>query len=281
MLIGCSTSDDDDAPTSIASQGTAAKATSTPAAPTTTTGTTATATATAGTAETPTTTATESATSTVPAVESTATSAEIDTTVLPACVVAPELTEGPYYVDIDFERSDIRSDPSTGEVVQGAPLQLVLRALQVGGNGCTPLAGASIDIWHCDALGVYSDSQDPGFDTTGQFFLRGYQVTDENGIVQFTTIYPGWYQGRAVHIHFKVQGDAGSGESYEFTSQFFFDEAVTDVVHAQEPYASKGYRTLLNEDDMIYQDGGSQLMLSLTRTDDGYTGTFDIGIQLA
>lgn len=281
LLVGCSAGDDDHSATSTSTPGTSAQATSTSLLPTATTGAATTATSTTGSAETATTASTEPAISTATVAESTATSAGIDASALPACVVAPELTEGPYYVDIDFDRSDIRSDPSTGDVVEGVPLQLVLRAFQVGGEGCTPLAGAAIDIWHCDAFGVYSDSQDPGFDTTGQYFLRGYQVTDDDGLVQFTTIYPGWYQGRAVHIHFKVQGDAGSGQSYEFTSQFFFDEAVTDVVHAQEPYASKGYRTLLNEGDMIYREGGSELMLTLTQSDDGYTGAFDIGIQLA
>jgi protocatechuate 3,4-dioxygenase beta subunit len=275
LLVGCSGSDDDDA-TGTSSQGADTQATSA-----------STATPTIEPAETeptdPTATGNTTATNTAEAAGSAATSAQIDPTALAACVVAPELTEGPYYVDIDFERSDIRSDPSTGTVVDGTTLELVLRTLQVGGDGCAPLAGAAVDIWHCDANGVYSDSQDPGFDTTGQFFLRGYQVSDDNGVVRFTTIYPGWYQGRAVHIHFKVQGDAGSGQSYEFTSQFFFDESLTDVVQAEAPYAAKGYRTTLNEDDMIYRDGGSALMLEVSQNEsgDGYIATFDIGIQLA
>ncbi len=89
--------------------------------------------------------------------------------------------------------------------------------------------GAIVDIWHCDAAGVYSDATDPGFNTVGKKFLRGYQVTDANGGVQFTTIYPGWYRGRTVHIHFKVRAKAKSGQSYEFTSQLYFDDAIPRI----------------------------------------------------
>ena len=200
---------------------------------------------------------------------------------VPACVVSPELTEGPYFVDEKLNRSDIRSDPSDGTVKDGAPLQLTLRISQVAGSGCTTLAGAMVDIWHCDALGVYSDASDRGFNTKGQKFLRGYQVTDANGTVNFTTIYPGWYQGRAVHIHFKVRATTADGKTQEFTSQFFFDESMTDVVHAQAPYASKGKRTLLNDGDNIYQGGGNQLVLPITPASNGYAAMFDIGMQLA
>ena len=119
---------------------------------------------------------------------------------------------------------------------------------------------------------------DPGFDTTGQKFLRGYQVTDTNGAATFTTIYPGWYRGRTVHIHFKVRTGSGSGQSAEFTSQLFFDEALTDQVYTQEPYASKGQRDTLNSTDNIYDD---LLLLTATQTDQGYTATFDIGLQMA
>jgi protocatechuate 3,4-dioxygenase beta subunit len=138
-----------------------------------------------------------------------------------------------------------------------------------------------VDIWHCDALGVYSDVEDPSFNTKGQKFLRGYQVTDENGIVAFTTIYPGWYQGRTVHIHFKVRSGAGSGQHYEFTSQLFFDDALSDQVFASKPYANKGRRTERNEDDLIFRESGGQLTLVVTSIDEGYTAKFDIGLQLA
>lgn len=200
---------------------------------------------------------------------------------LPTCVVSPEQTEGPYFVDEQLNRSDIRSDTSDGSVKEGVPLQLALSLRDISSNRCTPLTGAIVDIWHCDALGVYSDVRDPGFSTVGQKFLRGYQVTDANGIVQFSTIYPGWYQGRTVHIHFKVRADSKSGQSYEFTSQLYFDDSITDQVHTQKPYASKGQRTLKNDRDGIFQDGGNQLMLPLAKTDQGYAATFDIGLQMA
>jgi protocatechuate 3,4-dioxygenase beta subunit len=200
------------------------------------------------------------------------------TEALPTCVVVPAQTEGPYFVDEKLNRSDIRSDPSDGSVKEGLPLQLTLHVSSVSTAGCTPLAGAMVDIWHCDAQGVYSDEQANG--TTGQKFLRGYQVTDSKGVVQFQTIYPGWYQGRTVHIHFKVRSGAGSGQTYEFTSQLYFDGAITAKVHAQAPYASRGQSPMKNAQDGIYQSGGSQLMLNLMPAAQGYTGTFDIGFQV-
>lgn len=165
-----------------------------------------------------------------------------------SCVVRPELTEGPYYA---------------------------------ASNACSPLAGAIVDVWHCDALGVYSDVSDPSFNTSGKKFLRGYQVTGSDGVARFTTIYPGWYQGRAVHIHFKVRSAASASSAYEFTSQLFFDDALTDQVHATEPHASKGQRTLRNSGDAIYNDGGSQLVLDVAATADGYAATFNIALDNA
>lgn len=194
---------------------------------------------------------------------------------LPSCVVRPEVTEGPYYVDEDLNRSDIRADPGTGAVKDGALLALTFRVMRVTGTACAPLEGAKVEIWHCDAAGVYSDVSDPGFDTTGQKFLRGYQVTDANGQATFTTIYPGWYSGRAVHIHFKIHDDT-SGQDREFTSQVFFDDVFSDQVFTQAPYASMGQRDTLNNTDRIYD---SQLLLVTTPASDGYAATFDIGLQ--
>ena len=198
-----------------------------------------------------------------------------------SCVVRPELTEGPYYVDEELLRSDIRSDPSDGTIRPGALLALTFNVSRAAANACSPLAGAIVDLWHCDALGVYSDVSDPSFNTSGKKFLRGYQVTGSDGVARFTTIYPGWYQGRAVHIHFKIRSAASAASAYEFTSQLFFDDSLTDQVHATEPYASKGQRTLRNSGDGIYTSGGSQLVLDVTGTADGYAATFNIALDTA
>lgn len=198
----------------------------------------------------------------------------------PSCIVRPALTEGPYFVDERLNRSDIRSDPSTGTVKDGAPLALRFAVSRIDGSACKPLAGALVDLWHCDALGVYSDVTDPGFTTVGQKFLRGYQVTDADGAARFATIYPGWYPGRTVHIHFKIRTDPTSAAGLDFTSQLFFDDNLSDVVHTRAPYASTGQRTLRNTGDFIYRSGGDQLLLTVANDGAGaYTATFEIGID--
>src|SRR5215207_8637903 len=209
--------------------------------------------------------------------ESTASSTGGDS--LTSCVVRPELTEGPYYVDEELNRSDIRSDPSDGTVKAGALVALTFNVTRASSSACEPLANAIVDVWHCDALGVYSDVSDPGFNTAGKKFLRGYQVTGNDGVARFTTIYPGWYRGRAVHIHFKIRSSTSSTSAYEFTSQLFFDDSLTDQVHAQPPYSSKGQRDLTNSRDGIYNQGGSQLVLNMTHTSQGYAATFDIALD--
>lgn len=197
---------------------------------------------------------------------------------LPACIATPEQTEGPYFVDEKLRRSDIRADPAGGVPRPGLPLQLTLQVSQLGAKGCTPLAGAMMDIWHCDAAGLYSDVSDPYADTRGSKFLRGHQITGTDGRVRFTTIYPGWYPGRAVHIHFKVRSVSGAGKGYAFTSQWYFDEAVTDQVHARTLYAAKGRRTLRNEGDGLYRNGGNRLMLALAKVGEGYAGSFHVAL---
>lgn len=195
----------------------------------------------------------------------------------PACVARPAMTEGPYFVDVMLDRSDIRSDPDTGVIKDGAPLQLTFRVSEIGNNACTPLPGALVDIWHCDAQGVYSGVTDRSFTTTGEKWLRGHQVTDEQGTATFTTIYPGWYPGRTIHIHFKVRTEPGATQGREFTSQLFFDDALSDQVLAQPPYSEGGNRTL-NSQDRIYSD---LLLLSLKPTDQGFAASFDLGLDLS
>jgi protocatechuate 3,4-dioxygenase beta subunit len=202
---------------------------------------------------------------------------------VPSCVLTTALTEGPYFVDEKLNRADVRSDPSDGTVRPGMPLTLAVRVLGVSGSGCAAVKGAQVDIWHCDALGVYSDAQDPGFGSTkGKKFLRGYQLTDENGLVKFTTVYPGWYQGRATHVHFKIRTDPTSEKGRELTSQWFFDEAINDAVYtAAQPYATKGVRgRMMNQGDDIFRQSGGKLTMALTKSGDAYAGTFDVGIRL-
>ncbi len=195
----------------------------------------------------------------------------------PACIVRPAMTEGPYFVDEKLNRSDVRSDPSDGTVKDGLPLVIKMNVSSINGSACAALSGATVDIWHCDAAGVYSDASDPSFNTKGKKFLRGYQTTDANGQVQFTTIYPGWYHGRAVHIHFKIRTSSG----HDFTSQWFFDDTLSDTVFAQAPYAAKGARDTRNSNDGIFNGGGDQLVLALTPANGGYTTAFDIGLQFS
>lgn len=136
---------------------------------------------------------------------------------LPSCIVRPAQTEGPYYVDEQLQRSDIRPDPSDGSVQEGIPLTLTFLVAQVGAADCTALSGAVVDVWHCNALGVYSDVRGPSLDTTGKMFLRGSQVTDATGTARFTTVYPGWYQGRTVHIHFRIRTEPAGASGTGFT----------------------------------------------------------------
>ena len=197
----------------------------------------------------------------------------------PGCVVRPEQMEGPYFVDGMLDRSDIRADPATGEVKPGTPLLLTLAVSTLRDNACASLAGAHVDIWHCDGLGVYSGVKDPHFDTTGHHYLRGWQRTDRNGEARFRTIYPGWYPGRSVHIHFKVRTDPDADRGQVFTSQLYFDDALTTRVHRAPPYSSKDGRRAMNADDEIYADGGDQLMLAPERSEDGWAARFDVALQ--
>lgn len=203
----------------------------------------------------------------------------------------PQQTEGPYFVDDMPNRSDLRIDTADGKVQEGMPLNLILHVYalndKVGnaeGPTCTPLKGAKVDIWEANSQGVYSGVQSAG--TRDNNFLRGNQLTDENGTVQFTTIYPGWYEGRAIHIHVKVRASQNSNEPLEWTSQFYLNNSINDKVHTQAPYSNHGPVDVTNEEDFIYEgpstDGmlqaktGGQLMLELVEDRQGYAGTFNI-----
>jgi protocatechuate 3,4-dioxygenase beta subunit len=196
------------------------------------------------------------------------------------CIIRPEQTEGPYFVDERLHRADIRSDPATGEVKAGVPFALTVALSRVDDTECRPLAGAQVDIWHCDALGIYSDVNDPSFNTIGRKFLRGYQLTNERGEARFVTIFPGWYYGRTVHVHIKVRTAVEGKGMYEFTSQIYFEDAFSDRIHAGPPYAARGKRTARNQDDRIFRRGGEQLIVAPTQHADGYAATFAAGLQL-
>jgi protocatechuate 3,4-dioxygenase beta subunit len=196
------------------------------------------------------------------------------------CVLTASLTEGPYFVDEMLNRSDIRTDPVSGVVSTGIPLTLTFNVSRVANSACTPLTGAYLDVWHCDATGTYSDVSG-----SSRKFLRGYQITDVNGVAAFTSIYPGWYSGRAVHIHFKLRLFAGSTKTYEFTSQFFFDDTLTDSVYAQSPYSSRGSRNTRNANDGIYNSLSTTdkagLTLQTSKTAEGYAGVINLGVSVA
>jgi protocatechuate 3,4-dioxygenase beta subunit len=161
----------------------------------------------------------------------------------------------------------------------GLPLTLDFAVSAYSSAACTPLQNAQVDIWHCDANGIYSDVQGG---TSGQNFLRGYQLTDASGVARFTTIYPGWYSGRAVHIHVKVRlFDSANNTTTEATTQIFFDDAVTDAVYASaSPYNARKARDTRNSNDNIY---GNQSVLLVHPSGDaasGMSASFSIGVQL-
>jgi protocatechuate 3,4-dioxygenase beta subunit len=194
-----------------------------------------------------------------------------------ACVVRPAQTQGPYFVDERLNRSDIRIDPTDQTVTPGLPLELAILVSRVIPGGCEPLPGVQVDVWHCDHEGAYSDVADPRFNTVGRKFLRGYQVTNAEGRATFMSVYPGWYPGRTVHIHFKLRTAAPPG--LEFTSQLYFDDAITDEVFTTAPYSARGTRSTRNSEDGIFGSGGSRLLLALEPLASGYRGNFHVAMQ--
>jgi protocatechuate 3,4-dioxygenase beta subunit len=197
------------------------------------------------------------------------------------CSLTPEMTVGPYFVDEGLNRSDIRdgNGSDTPFITDALPLYLTINAASMLTAGCPPLQGVQIDVWHCHAGGLYSDEQANG--TLGQTWLRGYQVTDANGNVSFTTIYPGWYSGRTIHIHVMARYyDSQGNTTYEFTTQLYFDDAISDAVLANAPYNTRGNRNTTNQNDGIYD---ASMLLDLQPIGDGstgYTGIIALGLEL-
>jgi protocatechuate 3,4-dioxygenase beta subunit len=190
------------------------------------------------------------------------------------CSEVPEETAGPFVVDLGDDQQIFRSDITEGR--EGVPLDVTMTLIDVA-RGCAPLAGARVDMWQCDKDGVYSAFSQADVDTAGETFLRGIQMSDDRGVVRFTTIYPGWYPGRATHIHFQVFVD---GEVVA-TSQLAFPEDVTRAVYDTSLYAEKGQSTTSTADDGLFSDGVEEQLLALTgNVDDGYKGNITVGITV-
>jgi len=181
------------------------------------------------------------------------------------CVLAPEQTEGPFYLDDHKVRRNIT------EGRPGVPLTLRLTVVDV--STCKPIRGAAVDIWHCDAGGVYSGTSVQN--TEDERFLRGIQRTDAKGVAVFRTIYPGWYGGRTVHIHVTVY----IGGNVVHTGQLYFADTLTDTVYKRSPYKRRPSRTTRNAADSIYRNGGKRSTLKLRRSGSSYVGSISMGVQ--
>jgi protocatechuate 3,4-dioxygenase beta subunit len=178
-----------------------------------------------------------------------------------SCVLTPEMTEGPYYVAGEKVRRNI------AEGRPGAALRL--RLAVVNASTCKPVKGAAVDVWHCDALGEYS-----GVQGSSGTFMRGIQRTDAKGVAIFDTVYPGWYQGRTVHIHVKVH----VGGRVVHTGQLFFPDAATDLVYKRSPYSRRGARDMRNANDSIFVNGGRKSMLTVAKNGNGYVASIVMGV---
>lgn len=215
--------------------------------------------------------------------QSSSPSTSATTTARPAaCELSPELTAGPYYL----EDAAVRSDITEGR--PGAPMTFAVQVL--AHPGCEPLEGAVVDVWQCDAGGEYSGfngnslSETQAQGTNDKRFLRGVQRTDAAGIATFTTIFPGWYEGRTVHIHLKVIAEpetatSSSGPHIEHVGQAFFDETTTVEILQEQPYAAHVGTRTTNAADSIFQQAGPNAVTELSVSDEsdpgrGWTGRF-------
>ena len=192
-----------------------------------------------------------------------------------SCVVAAEETAGPYpdRLGMISNQSFLRQDIT--ESKSGLPLTLALTIVNVRQN-CTAVSNASVEIWQCNAAGNYSEYAQPDYDGTGQTFLRGVQITNSAGVATFRTIYPGWYMGRATHIHVQVFVNGAVVK----TTQVAFPENVTASVYRTGVYAAKGQSTTSNASDNVFSDGTQTEMATLTGdTASGYTATLTVGVS--
>jgi protocatechuate 3,4-dioxygenase beta subunit len=194
------------------------------------------------------------------------------TTAASSCVVSPEETAGPYpdrtgmIGNSAFYRQDITEGKS------GLPLTLALTIVNVN-SGCTPVTNATVEMWQCDATGNYSEYGT----SAGQTFLRGLQTTDSSGRVTFKTIYPGWYMGRATHIHLEVFVNGAAVK----TTQIAFPEDVSSSVYRTGVYAAHGQNSTTNSGDNVFSDGTDHELAALSGdTSSGYTATLTVGISV-
>jgi protocatechuate 3,4-dioxygenase beta subunit len=182
-----------------------------------------------------------------------------------SCILTPEQTEGPYYIAGEKLRRNIT------EGRPGAPL--VLRTFVVDASTCRPIRNAAVDIWHADAAGVYSGF---GAGASNRTFMRGIQRTNAKGLAQVRTVYPGWYQGRTVHIHVKVHVSS----NVVHTGQLYFPDPMTDAVYSRAPYSARGSRDVRNASDSIYHSGGKRSLLSVKKNSAGiYVATITMGVH--
>jgi protocatechuate 3,4-dioxygenase beta subunit len=192
-----------------------------------------------------------------------------------SCAVTPEETAGPYpdRTGMINQPAFFRQDITEGR--SGVPLTLMLTVVNVA-KSCAAVASASVEIWQCDASGNYSEYAQPGYNGVGQTFLRGLQMTDAAGRVTFRTIYPGWYQGRATHIHVQIFVNG----SVIKTTQMAFPEDVTAAVYRTGVYASHGQNSTSNGGDMVFADGTQYEMPAISGDPSGgYTAALTIGVS--
>jgi protocatechuate 3,4-dioxygenase beta subunit len=204
-----------------------------------------------------------------------------------ACAVTPEGEIGPYFTDDSlsgFNRSNILANLDGTAVQAGVPLTLTVQVYDTQA-GCAAMSGVQIDVWHCSASGVYSDEASEN--TSSQTWLRGYQITGSAGTVTFTTIVPGWYQGRATHIHVRARSKYNAASSTgdgSNTTQLFFPQAVVDALSSSvAPYDAHGVNPTTNASDHVYTPqtkGKMELVLSGT-AGSGYVASVAIGLPIA
>ncbi|MFT4264994.1 MAG: hypothetical protein QM572_16540 [Nocardioides sp.] len=192
--------------------------------------------------------------------------------------LAPETTEGPFWIDEQLNRSDIRSTTKGTDATRaGVPLTLTINLIDTSAS-CTVQQGVYVDIWHADATGNYSDVSGSGNNSNSgkNNWLRGYQVSDSGGSVTFTTIYPGWYVSRAIHIHVRLRTTLSSSSTINFTTQLFFDESITQAVLKDSNYKADSSQRTTNSTDSIYT---SATLVPLTGSNSaGYAGAITLAL---